>query len=133
MDLLAVLARLVECPGVSGSEERLAALVESELASAGYAAGQIERDYLGNRWLKLGPAGQVERLLVAHMDEIGLRVTAIRPDGICRVAAVGGIDPQLREATSGLVITRRGSVTGCVAPVSMPVTQRSNVGPTPRL
>lgn len=133
MDLLQTLTRLIKAPGVSGSEERVAAVVESELQRIGYSASQVERDYIGNRRLRLGPAGDAHRLLVAHMDEIGLRVTAIHPDGICRVVAVGGIDPQLWEGTPVVVHTRDGDVPGCMAPVSLHVTQRSNMGPTGRL
>jgi putative aminopeptidase FrvX len=133
VDLLQTLTRLIEAPGVSGSEEPVAAVVESELQRIGYPAAQIERDYLGNRWLRIGPCGEVQRLLVAHMDEIGLRVTAVRPDGICRVVAVGGIDPQLWEGTPVVVHTQTGQVPGCIAPVSLHVTQRSNMGPAGRL
>jgi putative aminopeptidase FrvX len=144
-DLLGVLTRLIETPGVSGSEERVAAVVESELQGYGYDDAQIERDYLGNRWLRLGPSGEAQRLFVAHMDEIGLRVTSIRPDGICRVAAVGGIDPQLWEGTPVVVHgtgdgpsptnggAQRAPVPGCISPVSLHVTQRSNMGPAGRL
>jgi putative aminopeptidase FrvX len=133
VDLLQTLTRLIEAPGVSGSEERVAAVVESELQRLGYSTSQIEHDYIGNRWLRVGGKGDVQRLLVAHMDEIGLRVTAIRPDGICRVVAVGGIDPQLWEGTPVVVHTQSGDVSGCIAPVSLHVTQRSNMGPGSRL
>jgi len=158
MKLLETLSALIEAPGVSGSEERIAAVVEAELQRAGYSAAQIERDYLGNRWIRVGPEGQTARLLVAHMDEIGLRITAIRPDGICRVTSVGGIDPQLWEGTPVVVhaasVARTPSsvalqasssvfspkagtpvplIHGCIAPVSLHVTQRSNLGPTNRL
>jgi putative aminopeptidase FrvX len=140
VDLLQTLTHLIEAPGVSGSEERVAAAVESELQRIGYSAGQIERDYLGNRWVRIAArdggatsSAEVQRLLVAHMDEIGLRVTAIRPDGICRVVAVGGIDPQLWEGTPVVVHAQGAEVPGCIAPVSLHVTQRSNMVPAGRL
>ncbi|MDQ3024030.1 MAG: M20/M25/M40 family metallo-hydrolase [bacterium] len=136
-DLKRILTRLIEAAGVSGSEEPVAAVVESELMRAGYTASQIESDYIGNRWVRIaardGGATEVQRLLVAHMDEIGLRVTSIRPDGICRVQAVGGIDPQLWEGTPVVVHTSSGEIPGCISPVSLHVTQRSNMGSSARL
>ena len=74
-----------------------------------------------------------QRILAAHMDEIGLRITSIREDGICRVQAVGGIDPQLWEGTEVQVHTAGGIVPACIAPVSLHVTQRMGLGPTQRL
>jgi putative aminopeptidase FrvX len=133
VEVLAQLTALIEAAGVSGSEGPVAAVVERELQRAGYAERAIESDYLGNRWVRLGPAGETQRLLVAHMDEIGLRVTAVRPDGICRVVAVGGIDAQLWEGTPVVVHTAAGPVGGCIAPVSLHVTGRSNMGPSGRL
>src|SRR5438067_10851580 len=132
-ELLRILTALVGAAGVSGSEEPVAQVVEAELARAGYAAGDVQRDYLGSRWVRLGPEGETQRLLVAHMDEIGLRVTAIRADGICRVQAVGGIDPPLWEGTPVVVHTQGGPVYGCIAPVSLHVTGRSNLAPSGRL
>lgn len=131
--LTELLAELIAAPGVSGSEGPVAAVVERSLTDAGYTSADLWRDYLGNRWLHLGSQGPPERVLVAHMDEIGLRLTSVRPDGICRVAAVGGIDPQLWEGTPVVVHAAGGPVPGCIAPVSLHVTQRSNMGPTGRL
>lgn len=141
-DLYEPLDELISAAGVSGSEGAVAAVVESQLATAGIAPERLAADALGNRWLcfdRFGPPGepgpdwQPQRLLAAHMDEIGLRITSIRDDGICRVQAVGGIDPQLWEGTEVQVHTAGGIVPACIAPVSLHVTQRSGLGPAGRL
>lgn len=128
------LDELVSAAGVSGSEEPVAAVVADQLSAAGIPPDRLQRDALGNRWLQFGTSGEgPRRLLAAHMDEIGLRITSIRPDGICRVQAVGGIDPQLWEGTEVQVHTAGGIVPACIAPVSLHVTQRSGLGSTARL
>jgi putative aminopeptidase FrvX len=131
--LYARLAALVETYGVSGSEAPVALEVERQLGAAGFAPSALQSDALGNRWLQLGPDGPPERLLVAHLDEIGLRIASIRPDGLCRLVPCGGIDPQLWEGTPVLVHTADGPITGCIAPVSLHVTQRQGLGPKQRL
>src|SRR5690349_6181438 len=139
-ELYGALAQLIEVPGVSGSEGPVAAVVAAQLADAGFPDSALQSDALGNRWLSLGPGAgdpegrwQPERLLAAHLDEIGLRITSILPSGLCRVNAIGGIDPQLWEGTPVIVHARNGPLPACMAPVSLHVTMRSNLGPSARL
>jgi len=122
-DLYGLLESLILAPGVSGAEGPVRAVV---------AAEELERDDIGNTWIHLGPAGEPERLLVAHMDELGLRITSIREDGLCAVVNVGGIDPQLWEGTPVVVYTEAGVVPGAIAPVSLHVTTRQGHGPHER-
>lgn len=118
-ELRSCLAALVQTPGVSGAETRVAGTIKELLLSAGYAAADFGGDMLGNLWLRLGPASDSpQRLIVAHMDEIGLRVVSIRPDGCCHLQPIGGLDPQLWEGTRVVVHTEQGPVAGCIAPVS---------------
>jgi putative aminopeptidase len=49
---------------------------------------------------------------VAHLDEIGFRITGIREDGSLDLTPVGGLFPSLWEAKPALVHTGRGSVPG---------------------
>jgi putative aminopeptidase FrvX len=133
MDMYNVLGALVSAPGVSGNEGPVRAVVAEQLATAGIEPARLARDELGNCWLHLGPAGEAERLLIAHMDELGLRITSIRPDGLCAVTAVGGIDPQLWEGTPVVVHSGGGPVPGAIAPVSLHVTDRQGLGPQARL
>ena len=139
-ELFGRLRALVETHGVSGSETAVAAEVQRQLVAAGFPSDALQSDTLGSRWLALGPDGEPQRLLVAHLDEIGLRISSIRPDGLCRVVPIGGIDPQLWEGTAVVVHTEGGGqrrpphqVPGCIAPVSLHVTQRQGLGPKHRL
>jgi putative aminopeptidase FrvX len=127
------LAALAQIYGVSGNEAAVAAEVRRQLAAGGIDPARLASDQLGNHWLHCGPAGEPQRLLVAHLDEIGLRITSMRPDGLCRVVPIGGIDPQLWEGVAVLVHTAAGPVPGCIAPVSLHVTQRQGLGPKARL
>ncbi len=131
-DLYGLLESLILAPGVSGAEGPVRAVVAAELAARG-VNDELERDDIGNTWIHLGPAGEPERLLVAHMDELGLRITSIREDGLCAVVNVGGIDPQLWEGTPVVVYTEAGVVPGAIAPVSLHVTTRQGHGPHERL
>jgi putative aminopeptidase FrvX len=128
------LAALANTYGVSGNEGAVAAEVRGQLAAAGIAEERWESDRLGSQWLRFGPAGEPERLLIAHLDEIGLRISGIRADGLCRVVPIGGIDAQLWEGTAVLVHVADGQlVPGCIAPVSLHVTHRQGLGPKTRL
>ena len=128
------LAALIEAHGVSGNEGPVADVVAVQLAAAGIDSAALQSDVLGSRWLHFGPEGAPQRLLVAHLDEIGLRISSIRADGLCRLIATGGIDPQLWEGTAVLVHTAAANqVPGCIAPVSLHVTQRQGLGPKNRL
>jgi putative aminopeptidase FrvX len=133
MDLYEVLAALILAPGVSGNEGLVRAVIAEQLGAGGVDPARLEGDELGNCWLHFGPAGEAERLLIAHMDELGLRITSIKPDGLCAVTAVGGIDSQLWEGTPVVVQTASGPVPGAIAPVSLHVTERQGLGPRERL
>jgi len=123
--LVEVLRELVLAYGVSGNEGPVAHVISGTLDKLGIHPGRFQRDNLGNQWLCFGPAGDPQRLLIAHMDEIGLRITRIREDGACHVQPVGGFDPQLWEGTTVLVHTESGSIPGCIAPVSHHVSFRT--------
>ena len=106
-----VLARLVESYGVSGMEEPVRATVEQQLPRW----ARTQTDSAGNLWLTLGK-GEPTVVFVAHLDEIGFRITAIRDDGSLDLSPVGGLFPALWEAEPALVHTGRGSVPGVFMP-----------------
>ncbi len=106
-----VLAPLVESYGVSGMEEPVRAVVERLLP--GWARTQT--DSAGNLWLTLGK-GEPTVVFVAHLDEIGFRITALRDDGLLDLSPVGGLFPSLWEAKPALVHTGSHPVPGVFMP-----------------
>ena len=95
-----VLAPLVESYGVSGMEAPVRETVQRMLPRW----AQTQTDTAGNLWLTLGK-GEPTVIFVAHLDEIGFRITAIRDDGSLDLAPVGGLFPSLWEAKPALVHT----------------------------
>lgn len=88
-----LLAELSEAHGTSGREEAVAAIVRREL---GPAVARFESDPLGGL-CGIRPATgagdePIRLMLAAHMDEIGLMVTAVDDQGFLRVIPLGGWD-----------------------------------------
>lgn len=106
-----VLAPLVQSYGVSGMEAPVRATVQKSLP--GWA--RTITDTAGNLWLTVGK-GEPTVVFVAHLDEVGFRVTGIREDGSLELAAVGGIFPSLWEAQPALVHTGREVIPGVFLP-----------------
>jgi putative aminopeptidase FrvX len=132
-DVFAALSELVLTAGVSGDEQRVAAVIERQLLAAGFGVHEIQADHLGNRWIQLGPAGEPQRMLVAHMDEIGQRIASIRADGCCTLQPIGGSDPQLWEGAPVTVHTQAGPMPACIATVSHHVTFSQGLASKERL
>jgi len=76
---------------VSGNEERLAELIEAEVAPF---ADEITRDVMGNLIVLKKGVGEAPKKLMfsAHMDEIGYMVTHIEEKGYLRFARIGGLN-----------------------------------------
>lgn len=110
-EVAGVLAPLVESYGVSGMEEPVRAVVEKLLPSW----ARTQTDSAGNLWLTLGQ-GEPTVVFVAHLDEIGFRITAIRDDGSLELSPVGGLFPSLWEAKPALVHTGGRPVPGVFMP-----------------
>ena len=83
--------RMVETLSVSGNEERLAELIEAEVAPF---ADEITRDVMGNLIVLKKGVGEAPKKLMfsAHMDEIGYMVTHIEEKGYLRFARIGGLN-----------------------------------------
>jgi putative aminopeptidase len=106
-----VLASLVETYGVSGMEAPVRSMVERMLPSG----MRKETDSAGNLWVTVGQ-GEPTVVFVAHLDEIGFRVTAIRDDGLLGLEPVVGLFPSLWEAKPALVHTGSSVVPGVFVP-----------------
>jgi putative aminopeptidase len=106
-----VLAPLVQAYGVSGMEAPVRATVQKLLPDW----ARPVTDTAGNLWLTVGK-GEPTVVFVAHLDEVGFRVTGIREDGSLELAPVGGIFPSLWEAKPALVHTGRDVIPGVFMP-----------------
>ncbi len=89
---MALLRALTEAVGVSGDEGEVRRLVREQIESL---ADEVRVDALGNLLaLRRGSARRrVRVMLSAHMDEVGLMVSGVEPDGVLHVARVGGVTP----------------------------------------
>ncbi len=106
-----VLAPLVESYGVSGMERPVRETVQRLLPRWARTA----TDTAGNLWLTMGK-GEPTVVFVAHLDEIGFTVTAIRDDGTLDAVAAGGLFPWLWEGQPALVHTGGRTIPAVFAP-----------------
>lgn len=131
MDLL---ARLAEAHGPSGREEAVAAIVRPELAAV---CDRVEADPLGSLLGTrdaTGADGTPTRLmLAAHMDEIGLMVTAVDDaSGFLRIIPLGGWDARTLVSQRVLVHGRE-PVDGVVGTPPVHVLDAEARGKAPKL
>lgn len=82
------LFEMLDTMSVSGNEIRLQKKVIKEMKPY---ADEIRTDNTGNVICVLNPEADFKVLLAGHIDEIGLIVTHILPDGLLKVAKAGGI------------------------------------------
>jgi putative aminopeptidase FrvX len=89
---LSLCAELLAVPAPSGREERIAELVREKLRGWGYTP---ETDATGNVLVRLAGSREGAALccFAAHLDEIGMVVTGVEPDGALRVDRSGGLYP----------------------------------------
>jgi putative aminopeptidase FrvX len=116
----AVLAQLVESYGVAGREAPVRETVIRLLPA--WADPTI--DSAGNVHVRVGRGAPLV-VFIAHMDEIGFEVTAIRDDGQLELRSRGGFMPSLFEAEPALVHTAAGVVPAVFA-------LRDSIGASPR-
>ncbi len=93
-DLLPLLKRFLQTPGLSGYETPIQQVIKDAWLPL---CDELETSRLGSlHGLKRGraPAPRPSLLLAAHMDEIGLMTTGMS-DGFLRFTEIGGIDPRI--------------------------------------
>jgi endoglucanase len=109
-----LLAELSDAHGTSGHEDAVATIVRREL---GPHVDRVETDPLGGlcgvREPESGTLNPVRLMLAAHMDEIGLMVTAIEDSGFLRIIPLGGWDDRTL-VSQRVVIHGRERVPGIV-------------------
>lgn len=107
--LVEELREITRIPGISGYEEKVREKIEEWIEP--YADYTV--DTIGNLIVELGE-GETKAVFMAHMDEIGLLITGIRPDGKLTFRKVGGIDDRLLYGRHFDVITESGKLDGVI-------------------
>ena len=117
-----LLKRLCETPGVPGHEDRVRALIESEVAGL---FDHVETDPMGSLLCRRDAAGGGETplkiMLLCHMDEIGFLVSHVTDKGFAYVQPVGGFDPRNLFSRRVLVCTAEGDLKGVMNPGGKPI------------
>lgn len=98
-----ILGRLIAQPGVSGAEVPVREEIRRHLPSWAKA----ETDEQGNLLVTFGQ-GEEHSLFIAHMDEVGFRVTEILADGRLKLETRGGLLPYVWEGQAALVHDGKG-------------------------
>jgi endoglucanase len=129
MDATALLLKaLSEAPGPPAFEEEVRRIVVAEYTALG---ASIEYDGLGSVLATLPGSADGPRIMVtAHMDEVGLMVQHITPDGFIRVKILGGILEQALPDQRWTILGRNGpitAITGLRTTHVLPASQRGVV------
>ncbi len=104
-----LLEEAIAIPGVSAHEDQIRLWLQSSLPTG----TTCEVDALGNLSCVLGPKGP-EIVFLAHMDELGLLLSAIHPDGSASFRLVGRLDERLLHGRAYFVHTAQGPVPAVV-------------------
>lgn len=105
---VSLLRRLVESDGISGCEEKVRDAMLDELKNH---CKNTEVDGLGNLIATCeGRSSGPRIMLAAHMDEVGLFVKHIRPDGYLAFELSGFVDPNILPSQWVRISTARGKM-----------------------
>ncbi len=93
MEALENLKKLTSLDGVSGDEEAVREFIADKIRDY---VDSLEVDACGNLIAFKKGTGEGPRvMLAAHMDEVGMMVTAVNSDGLIKFANVGGIEARV--------------------------------------
>jgi endoglucanase len=108
---LQFLIDLVEAPSPSGFEQPAAAVFRDRLAST---ADEIETNVMGSVHASIFGSDEsgVSVMLAGHIDEIGLMVNYITPEGFVAFSAIGGVDAAILPGMRVIVHTQDGPLLG---------------------
>ncbi|NJE31047.1 M42 family peptidase [Thermococcus sp. 18S1] len=128
--LVEELREITGIPGISGYEERIREKIAEWLEP--YADYTV--DTIGNLVVELGE-GELKGIFMAHMDEIGLLITGVRPDGKLTFRKIGGIDDRLLYGRHLDVITENGKLDGVIGalPVHLNLERKFDTVPWSKL
>ena len=112
MELKELTQKLCTLAGPSGFENSVSAYIADYVRPF---ADDVKIDVMGNLLARkrCGRANASTVLLDAHMDEVGLIVTAIE-DGFLKFSAIGGIDARILPALEVRVLIKEGPLFGVI-------------------
>ncbi|MCK4669881.1 MAG: M42 family metallopeptidase [Nanoarchaeota archaeon] len=101
-----LLKELATLPGPSGSEQIVRDFIHKEIKKY---VDEVKVDKFGNLVArKIGKGAKV--ILTAHMDEIGLMVNYVNPDGKMDFTRIGGIDPITLVGQQVEIVPNKGKI-----------------------
>jgi putative aminopeptidase FrvX len=108
---LEFLSELVEAPSPSGFEQPAAKVFRDRMSKT---ADTVETNVMGSvhAVLKGTKPGGVSVMLAGHIDEIGLMVNYITPEGFIAASAIGGVDAAILPGMRVRVHTSEGTLLG---------------------
>ncbi|MCV6593520.1 MAG: M20/M25/M40 family metallo-hydrolase [Silicimonas sp.] len=115
-----LLKNLCETPGVPGHEERVRALIETQVKDH---CDEMSVDAMGSlHCIRKGKGKDPQKImLLCHMDEIGFLVSHITDKGFLYLQTVGGFDPRNLFSRRVLVCTETGDLKAVMNPAGRPV------------
>ena len=121
-----LLAELTNAYGPSGFEGPVRSIMQRELSPL---SDRIETDGIGSLIARLRGSSDAPRIMMAaHMDEVGLMVKLITPEGFIKFQTIGGwLDSGLINQR-WVILTRKGeahAITGMKTPHVMPQEERN--------
>lgn len=119
------LKRLTQLDAVPGREDAVREEITQQLQGA---VRDMRTDALGNLIAFKPGSGPRNIILCAHMDEVGLMVKYISPDGFLSFVPLGGIDPRTLLAQRVTVHTASGPLTGVIGTKPAHITQEAERG-----
>ena len=107
---LEFLSELVEAPSPSGFEQPAAKVFRDRMAPV---ADEVDTNVMGSVHAVLkGNNNGVSVMLAGHIDEIGMMVNYITPEGFIAFAAIGGVDAAILPGARVRLHTTEGTLLG---------------------
>ncbi len=128
--VMRLMKEYTEAPAPSGFEGAVRTLFTRDLGPLGAA---VSTDGLGSVIGVIPGSSEGPRIMIdAHLDEVGLMVQYIRPDGFISFQTLGGVmDPELLDQR-WVILTRKGpvqAITGIIDAHIWPANARDKVVP----
>ena len=124
--MLALLSEFIQCHSPAGEEAEIDRIIQREFEAVGV---DVWQDDATNIWAHRSGNGP-KVMVCAHKDEIGLEITALRPDGRLNVENCGGARPwKYGEGPIDIITDHGSTVRGILSIGSV----HTKTGPVPQL